>query len=136
MLVHQGQLSDMQLFIIGTSLFLGKVSPLYVPLIWVFRIFFGCLLPLLGDIYSPASSSSVKFSLLQAMFRFDHFSSCPFPSHGSAKLYFILYTLLLWLFLLHFPSHLLSSGSPLHSPGHGEKTAFVLPHFTSSGENP
>lgn len=56
-------------------------------LLWVwYSAFFSCLLSLLGDIYSTTSSSSVKFSQLQAMFKFVHVSSCPFPSHGSAQL--------------------------------------------------
>ena len=45
-------------------------------------------------------------------------------------------SLLMWLCTTQHPSPLLSSGSPLHSPGYGEKIVSALPHFISSGENP
>lgn len=93
MLVHRLQLPNRQLFTIATSFFLKRVSPLHLHLlvVMVFHVFFGCLLFLLGDIYSTTSSGSVTFSLLQAIFRFVHVSSCPFALYGSAQLCEILY---------------------------------------------
>lgn len=90
MLIHQPQLPNMQLFIIGTSLFLERVSPLHLHLltVLVFCVFFGCLLSLLGGIYSTTSSCSVKFSMLQAMFR--GLSTFPLaPSHHMDWLSFV-----------------------------------------------
>lgn len=70
----------------------GFTLALYSPYTFlVVLVFFGCLLSLLGDIYPTASSSSVKFGLLQTMSRFVHISSCPFPPCGLAQLCETLY---------------------------------------------
>lgn len=88
-LAHQSQHPNMQLFSVGPSLFQEDFAlTLYWPYTsLVVLVFFGCLLSQLGDIYSTASSDSVRFGLLPTMSRFVHIPLS--PSHPEDWLSFV-----------------------------------------------
>lgn len=132
-LAHQSQHPNMQLFSVGPSLFQEDFAlTLYWPYTsLVVLVFFGCLLSQLGDIYSTASSDSVRFGLLPTMSRFVHIPLS--PSHPEDWLSFV--KCFTGIALYPAPSFsLVFTGSLLHSPGYGERTLLLLPHLMGNSE--